>query len=90
MRCFIKKTIQKHNSLRLIQNFLRQLQDFTLNEVVTGIPYAEEVEGVHEYHKLANSMEEQGHPDLAHRLRNMTEDEHRHSEELQDMLNQLA
>ena len=35
-------------------------------------------------------MEEQGYPDLAHRLRNMTEDEHRHSEELQDMLNQLA
>ena len=45
---------------------------------------------MHEYHKLANSMEEQGHPDIAHRLRNMTEDEHRHSEELQDMLNQLA
>ena len=35
-------------------------------------------------------MEEQGHPNLAHRLRNMAEDEHRHSEELQDMLNQLA
>ena len=35
-------------------------------------------------------MEEQGHPDLAHRSCNMTEDEHRHSEELQDMLNQLA
>ena len=81
MRCFIKKTIQKHNSLHLIQNFLRQF---------TGIPYTEEVEGVHEYHKLANCMEEQGHPDLAHRLRNMAEDEHRHSEELQDMLNQLA
>ena len=55
-----------------------------------GAHIAEEIEGVHEYHKLANSMEEQGHPDLAHRLRNMAEDEHRHSEELQDMLNQLA
>ena len=44
-----------------------------------GAHIAEEIEGVHEYHKLANSMEEQGHPDLAHRLRNMAEDEHRHS-----------
>ena len=43
-----------------------------------------------QYHKLANSMEEQGHPDLAHRSRNTVEDEHIHSEELQDMLNQLA
>ena len=57
---------------------------------VLGAHIAEEVEGVHEYNKLANCMEEHGHPDLAHRLRNMAEDEHRHSEELQDMLNQLA
>ena len=32
-----------------------------------------------QYHKLANSMEEQEHPDLAHRSRNMAEDEHRRS-----------
>ena len=57
---------------------------------VLGAHIAEEVEGVHEYHKLANCMEEQGHPDLAHRLRNMAEDEHRHAEEVQDRLNKVA
>lgn len=57
---------------------------------IIGEHIADEVEGVHEYHKLAKCMEEQGHPDFAHKLRSMADEEHIHAELLKDMLNQLA